>query len=128
MAISRKLVYILIAFASTRYALAEGARVSLKLFYESDCPDCRLFFEEQLGPLYSAEFEGMKVFCFRIIQISWTWGYPDRLCLTFQAPSTFNSSRTATRARSTTGATRSGCSAASTDPESVAVCANVPIM
>ena len=63
MATSRELWYIMIVFASTRYALAGEARISLKLFYESDCPDCRLFFEEQLGPLYSSDFEG------RIIRI-----------------------------------------------------------
>ena len=60
MATSRELWCIMIVFASTRYALAGEARISLKLFYESDCPDCRLFFEEQLGPLYSADFEGMN--------------------------------------------------------------------
>ena len=71
MAISKEILFILIVFASTRYALAGEARISLKLFYESDCPDCRLFFEEQLGPLYSEDFEGMNV---RIIQIAWIKG------------------------------------------------------
>ena len=71
MVISKEILFILTVFASTKCALAGEARMSLKLFYESDCPDCRLFFEEQLGPLYSEDFEGINV---RIIQISWTWG------------------------------------------------------
>ena len=59
MAISGEILYILMVFASTRHALAgEEARVSLKLFYESDCPGCMFFLEQQLGPLYSEDWEG----------------------------------------------------------------------
>ena len=51
---------ILMVLASAKLVLTEK-RVSLKLFYESDCPDCRLFFEEQLGPLFNEDREGMKI-------------------------------------------------------------------
>lgn len=62
MAISREIFYILMVFASATSVLTDKtARVSLKLFYESDCPDCRLFFEEELGPLIEEDSEGMEL-------------------------------------------------------------------
>ena len=54
-------MYILMVFASAGSVLTEKTRVSLKFFYESDCPDCRLFFEEQLGPLYNEDRGGIKI-------------------------------------------------------------------
>ena len=58
MAIYKEILYILMVFATARSSIIEETRVSLKLFYESDCPDCRLFMEKQLGPLYNEDRGG----------------------------------------------------------------------
>ena len=60
MAYLREILYILMVLGWARSSIAsEEARVSLKLYYESDCPACGDFIEEHLGPLYNDDGGGM---------------------------------------------------------------------
>ena len=67
MAFSKEILYILMVCGSAIHiVVSEEARVSLKLYYESDCPDCTEFIEEQLGPLYHRDGEGITFWKFQV--------------------------------------------------------------
>jgi hypothetical protein len=56
-------ILILCVFGASSQVEAAGPKktVNLKLFYEADCPDCRIFFTDQLRKLWAEDKEGRCV-------------------------------------------------------------------
>ena len=55
----RSALLFLLLVATASAATMDKKTVSVKLFYEADCPDCRIFFKDQLGPLWEEDKEGI---------------------------------------------------------------------
>ena len=88
MAFSRDILYILMVLGWARSGVASNeARVSIKLYYESDCPACGGWILEQLGPLYNED--GGGTFKSNDQAVTYSGIFSEKLKQTFPASESF---------------------------------------